>query len=325
MDHSFRPVAVRLCSCAASVSASVSASASASANASDAPERATATGTGTTQQDGDSSARTTRKEAPPLKRPLKRARTAYFIFADQVRPSIQKEHPGEGVASQAKKIGAKWQSLSGDEKEAFRALATKEKERIAAELEAYLEQQQQQHGGTDAFPDHDDDANGNNNNNGNGNDLLVFPVARIRKIAKLDPEVKTLSKEALHLVVRSAELVLAKLGRESVKVARLQNRRTLLPDDVAHVCAHREAFRFLKDDISDLKKQQQRQQQSEQGGGGGGGNKKEAAKLAAASGSKPLTSYFGAAAASKTKAAAKTTTTTTPAAAKTTTATSSEK
>ena len=40
-----------------------------------------------------------------------------------------------------------------------------------------------------------------------------------------------------------------KLGLESVRVARLQNRRKLLPDDVAHVCSHREQFLFLKDDL----------------------------------------------------------------------------
>ena len=120
--------------------------------------------------------------------------------------------------------------------------------------------------------------------------------------------------------MKSAELALAKLGKEAVNVARIQNRRTLLCDDVSHVCSHREVFRFLKDDIQDLATALAKQKElaakekksllslnsdgSLGGGGGagaGGSSKKEAARVAAAAGSKPLTSYFGAAAVSSNK------------------------
>eukprot|EP00537_Pseudo-nitzschia_pungens_P013994 CAMPEP_0172385930 /NCGR_PEP_ID=MMETSP1061-20121228/3536_1 /TAXON_ID=37318 /ORGANISM="Pseudo-nitzschia pungens, Strain cf. pungens" /LENGTH=391 /DNA_ID=CAMNT_0013115125 /DNA_START=300 /DNA_END=1475 /DNA_ORIENTATION=- len=236
---------------------------------------------------------------PPVvpRRPTKRARTAYFIFADEIRSTIQKEHPGETVASQAKRIGARWKSIPQSEKERFQAVAAREKEAARIELEAYralhgdkaLETAQQ-------HPHHDEshEAAGD----------LVFPVARIRKIAKLDPEVKTLSKEALQLVVRSTEMALAKLGAECVKVARIQNRRTLLPEDVAHVCAHRDVFGFLKDDIRDLavalaeRKNESSSSSSAAAAAAAGSNSKtEKARREAAAGSKPLTSYFGVAAA----------------------------
>ena len=45
----------------------------------------------------------------PPPRPPKRARTAYFIFADSVRQEVQQDH--QGVAAQAKAIGAKWKTL----------------------------------------------------------------------------------------------------------------------------------------------------------------------------------------------------------------------
>jgi histone H3/H4 len=236
------------------------------------------------------------------RRPPKRARTAYFIFADEVRSEIQREHPGEGVGTQAKRIGARWQSISEPEKDRFKNQAASEKEVVVAALAAYKEQF------GDALLEEGSETMDSSSD-------LVFPVARIRKIAKLDPEVKSLSKEALQLVVKSAELALAKLGKESVKVARIQNRRTLLPDDVSHVCSHQEAFRFLKDDIKDLAKilaKQKEENKNHQAAAAAFGassdaasasaatvTKKEAARVAAAVGSKPLTSYFGAVASKK--------------------------
>ncbi|VEU35646.1 unnamed protein product [Pseudo-nitzschia multistriata] len=209
--------------------------------------------------------------APVAVRPLKRARTAYFIFADEQRPSIQKEHPGETVAVQAKRIGARWKSLPDAEKDRFRALAAAEKERVLASL-------------PEGAPGPVGDA-------GSPSDSLVFPVARIRRIAKLDPEVKTLSREALQLVARAAELALARLGTECVRVARMQNRRTLLPDDVADVCTHREAFHFLREDIRDLAAAQQKGSGKAEAAAAAG--RAEKAKREAAAGTKPLTSYFG--------------------------------
>ena len=227
-------------------------------------------------------------------------RSYIFIYIYIIIILFHIQHPGEGVASQAKRIGAKWQLISPEDKERFQNMAANERKRVAAELEAYREQ----------FGDDDIE-----DNNINSEDDLIFPVARIRRIAKLDPEVKTLSKEALQLVVKSAELALSKLGQETVKVARIQNRRTILPEDVAHVCAHREIFQFLKDDIKDLTKEMMNQKKDKLlaaksvGGDDGGGtgttttttatSKKEAARVAAAVGSKPLTSYFGVAATKK--------------------------
>ncbi len=220
--------------------------------------------------------------SPPPK-PPKRARTAYFIFADSVRPQVQKDH--QGVAAQAKAIGAKWQTLDDTEKEKYKQLAQQEKESNAKALQDYHEK----------YGSLLETTTTTNTNHSDSNDL-IFPVARIRKIAKLDPEVKTLSKEALQLVVKSAELALAKLGAESVKVARLENRRTLMAQDVAHVCSHREAFRFLKDDLKDLTKalleQKKNNHQANEIENKTGKNQ---ALAEAASGTKPLTSYFGAA------------------------------
>ncbi|KAG7353151.1 HMG high mobility group box-containing protein [Nitzschia inconspicua] len=235
---------------------------------------------------------------PP--RPVKRSRTAYFIFVDENRAKIQSEHPGEGVAFIARKLGQQWAQIAQQEKEVYQQKAAKEREQVAAQLEEYNKALQKAGLQVEDLIDYDGKTK---KNNGPKDPLeMVFPVARIRKIAKLDPEVKNLSKEALQLVVKCAELFTAKLGQETTGVARMQNRRTLLPQDVAHVCRHRDPFLFLKDDIQDLvvaqqqhaKDQQQEDENAEGATTSKAPSKKDALREAAASGSKPLTAYFGA-------------------------------
>ena len=81
---------------------------------------------------------------------------------------------------------------------------------------------------------------------------LELPVAKVRKICRLDPDVRGISKEAVLLVAKSAELFTSKMGEESMRMAQLQNRRTLLTDDLLDVCSMKEAFLFLREDIKDM-------------------------------------------------------------------------
>ena len=112
----------------------------------------------------------------------------------------------------------------------------------------------------------------------------------------LDPEVRGISKEALLLITKCAELATAKLGKESVHVAQLQNRRKLLPEDVAQVCGTREQFLFLRDDVKDLVKEQKENHRTATNESGSSSSRAVTTTTtnakAAAAGSKPLTSYF---------------------------------
>jgi histone H3/H4 len=182
-------------------------------------------------------------------------------------------------------MGQLWSTLETQEKESYQQKAAQERERVAKELDAWKAA-----GGVLEQP-----AFGGAGGGGDPN-ALVFPVARIRKICKLDEDVKGISKEALALITKCAELATAKLGREVVRVAQLQNRRKLLPDDVAQVCQTREQFLFLKDDIKDLVREQLQEQKEASESDKAGGKKPKAAEVAnsaAAAGSKLLTAYFG--------------------------------
>lgn len=177
----------------------------------------------------------------------------------------------------ARIMGQMWATLPVEEKESYQERAAQERERVARELEEWKAA-----GGV---------LESENSGDGFQKDpaALIFPVARIRKICKLDPEVRGMSKEALLLITKCAELATSKLGKETVRVAQLQNRRKLLPEDVAHVCSHREQFLFLKDDVKDLLKDQVSNKQEDPKAT----KKGDTAREAAAVGSKPLTSYFG--------------------------------
>ncbi len=174
-------------------------------------------------------------------------------------------------------MGQMWSSLSAEEKEKYQRQAAQERDRVAKELQDYKDA-----GGIVA--------NDTETKSSKDSATLIYPLARIRKICKLDPEVRGVSKEAMLLITKCAELATAKLGQETVRVAQLQNRRKLLPEDVAQVCSNREQFLFLKDDIKDLVKETLPNNKPS----AAVAKKGDSAKDVAAVGSKPLTSYFGA-------------------------------
>jgi len=78
---------------------------------------------------------------------------------------------------------------------------------------------------------------------------VIFPLARIKKIIKADPEVKTVNKEALQLIGKATELLLSELARAALNVAEKNKRKTVNYNDVATVVRTHEVFCFLEDTV----------------------------------------------------------------------------
>ena len=130
----------------------------------------------------------------------------------------------------------------------------------------------------------------------NDDDAILFPVARIRKICKLDPDVKGISKESALLITKATELFCTKLAKECVIMAQMQNRRKLLPEDVVEVCSVKEAFMFLRSDLVDLRKAQVEEmnlKEKENGKERGGGSREDEEEGGTRAKSNTLDSYFG--------------------------------
>ena len=203
--------------------------------------------------------------------PIKRARSAYFIFQSEKRAQIKAENAGLSIGSIAKIIGKLWSELSPEEKNKYQEEAAKEKEEAAKAKELRKEA-----GFTDV------------NNSSTQKGQLSFPVARIKKICRLDPEVKNLSKEAVQLITKAAEEFTMKLGKDAFAMAKMNSRKTILPDDVADVCSLREPFLFLNEDIRDLVKTLAKEAKVIRR------EKSPSSINNSTVGVKPLTSYFGA-------------------------------
>ena len=139
---------------------------------------------------------------------------------------------------------------------------------------------------------HADTASGENNDD---DAVMIFPVARIRKICKLDPDVKGISKESALLITKATELFCTKLAKECVIMAQMQNRRKLLPEDVVEVCSVKEAFMFLRSDLVDLRKAQieETNMKEKESGKERGVAKGSAEEEGSAAKSNTLDSYFG--------------------------------
>jgi DNA-directed RNA polymerase I subunit RPA43 len=191
----------------------------------------------------------------------KKARTAYFVFAEERRPEVQSKYPGEGVAAHAKILGQLWSILSTEEKQTYH-------DKAAAERKELLLLQ----------PSVENDPSS----------LLILPLAKIKKIIKLDPEIKNISKEAVECIAKCAELFTEKLGKDTLAIAQIQNRRTILPQDVVEVCSTKDCYMFVREDLRDLAKEQKQLKQNPQANTR---KTKNAATNTSAS-TKPITSFF---------------------------------
>lgn len=224
--------------------------------------------------------------------PLKKARTAYFIFAQDKREELKQKYQGEGVAAISKATGALWAALEPSDKEGYENQAAQERERYMKDKQRLID--------AGRWPDSNDMSSSGGGAAGDtyDEDAIIFPIGRIRKICKLDGDVKGMSKEATMLVAKATELFAAKLGSEVVTMAQMSNRRKLLPDDVVEVCSVKERFMFLKDDLNDLRNEQrdiEKEKENEKAASSSGGKGGESDKSdgGASKGTSSLFAYFG--------------------------------
>lgn len=210
----------------------------------------------------------------------KKGRTAYFIFMAEKRAEVQAKNNNTSIASTSKIIGRMWKELSVEEIDKYKELSRIEKEEYKKQMDAFEKR---------FGKETNSDSPKRRRNHSQGETML--PVARVRQICRLNPEVK-ISKEAVNLVTKTAELFTSKLADETHSMAQMQKRQKLVVQDIVDVASLKEPFFFLKDDINDLLKQQR----STSGNGhkkGNGTKEKASSKMAAASlNTRKMTSFF---------------------------------
>lgn len=140
--------------------------------------------------------------------PPKRALTAYFLFAAQVREEVKQSLEKQSVTAISKLIGEKWNSLSEEEKKIYQEKAQVSKQEYLKKMEEYKKK----------YPNFKDSRvfdflmiipiinlpfQNSKTANKPSNSDFAFPVSVVRRIVHLDSDVGALSKEALHLLVKS--------------------------------------------------------------------------------------------------------------------------
>ena len=67
----------------------------------------------------------------------KRATTAFFAYANEIRNAVREEHPTAKMGDVSKIIGERWRAMDSEEKAPYLAIAAEDKERYDREMENY--------------------------------------------------------------------------------------------------------------------------------------------------------------------------------------------
>merc|ERR1712080_440563 len=78
-----------------------------------------------------------RAKKPKDKNAPKRPASAYFLFANEVRPTVMKQNPDGGIAVIGKVIGAMWGKLDESKKASYVKKATVAREKWQKKVAAY--------------------------------------------------------------------------------------------------------------------------------------------------------------------------------------------
>lgn len=163
------------------------------------------------------------EEEHATKGPVKKPVSAFLHYCAEQRPHVKLVMPNASAGDITKAISESWRQLSEEAKKKFMDLATADKQRYEAERASAPKTQK-------AVEAHE----------------TVIPIARVKKIAKLDPEVKSVSKEATAVIAKMTELFVGRLANETRLAS--SGKKIIKASDVAHCIHHRPAFAWLRAD-----------------------------------------------------------------------------
>ena len=161
-----------------------------------------------------------------LRPPIKKNVSAFLHFCAEQREAVKAENPESGAVGEITKIlGQRWKALDGDAKARYNEMAAADKRRYDAE--------KKERGGDVPKPAKKDAEPHE----------TIIPVARVKKICRADPEVRSMAKEATVVMAKAAEIFVQNLAVATHAVA---STRTLRADHVAQAVRDRPDFAFLR-------------------------------------------------------------------------------
>ena len=115
----------------------------------------------------------------------------------------------------------------------------------ADELNAKAAKEYEEAGGDAAA----DGADGDGDDGEKGAEELGLPLARVKRIMKLDKEVKNMQVDASKCVAKCAELFIESLVEGSFRSMRANKRKTIKYGDVEHHVLRKQRLEFLHDHV----------------------------------------------------------------------------
>jgi hypothetical protein len=81
------------------------------------------------------------------------------------------------------------------------------------------------------------------------NTELIFPLARVRKVVKMDPAVKNVSKDGVVAITKATELFVAYMGLKCQSIAALRGGKNVQERDFIHLVSTNKDLEFLREDF----------------------------------------------------------------------------
>mmetsp|Transcript_28661 Transcript_28661/g.85639 ORF Transcript_28661/g.85639 Transcript_28661/m.85639 type:complete len:252 (+) Transcript_28661:236-991(+) len=160
--------------------------------------------------------------------PLKKAVSAFLHFCAAKREETKNALPeGTPIGEVTKALSEKWKALDDAGKKPYNEIAAADKARYEREKKERPPPAPKVEKPLEAHE-------------------TIMPVARVKKICKVDPDIKTVTKEATALLAKAAELFVEHLGAETQNVS---GKKTLRASDVAQAVHERADFAFLRVDF----------------------------------------------------------------------------
>eukprot|EP01035_Chromulina_nebulosa_P022577 gene22577-29234_t len=163
---------------------------------------------------------------------IRKPYSAWTYFSTERRLQIEKS--SGTFAEIAKQISEEYKKLSNVEKQKYIDLATQDKIRYKKEIEAV----------GSSISNHDKDR-------GLPIDEVIIPMGRVKKIIKLDPEVKALGREAVAAITKATDEFVVLLSKKSLLSAKSRGNtvKTIRDTDIINCIHMNDLFEFLRLDF----------------------------------------------------------------------------
>jgi len=197
-----------------------------------------------------------KKRKPKPDTTVTRPQTIWVAFCQQKRQEINETRPGLSFAELAKVFKEEYRKLTAEERARLTEICEKDKERWKNELlakgidPATLMAKPRVRSEKTKQPKKEGETGGGENTGESGVDELVqIPLTRIKKLMKLDPDVKQLAGDAILAVSRCTELFLSSLVNKCHETSERRGMKTIHLADVIHTVQTRDCFEFLRLDL----------------------------------------------------------------------------